>query len=76
MVNSGRNVFFIDGPGGTCKTFLYRALLVQVRSRRLITLAATTFGVATAILSGGRTTHSRFVLPLNPNDIDFCGFSK
>ena len=77
MINSGRNgAFFIDGPGGTGKTFLHRALLAQVRLRRLIALAITTSGVAVAILPGGRTTHSRFVLSLNPNDTDFCYFSK
>ena len=38
-INSGRSdVFFIDGPKGTSKTILYRALLAQVRSRRLIAL--------------------------------------
>ena len=49
-------------------------LLTQVRSKRLIALATTTSGVAAAILTRGRTTHSRFVLPLNPNDTDFCDF--
>ena len=71
-INSGRSgVFFIGGPGSTGKTFLYRALLAQVRSRRLIALATTTSGVAAAILLGGRIAHSRFILPLNPNEIDF-----
>ena len=51
MINSRRSgVFFIDGPRGISKTFLYRALLAQVRSRRLIALATITFGVAAAIL--------------------------
>ena len=54
----------------------YRALLAQVRSRRLIALSTTTFGVAAVILLGGQTTHSRFILPLNLNDTDFCDFSK
>ena len=75
MINSRRSgAFFIDGLGGTGKTFLYRALLAQVRSRRLIALATTTSGVAAVILLGGRTTHSRFILSLNPNDTDFCDF--
>ena len=68
--------FFIDGLRGTGKTFLYRALLAQVRSRRLIALATTTSGVASVILLGGRTTHSRFILSLNPNDTNFYDFSK
>ena len=76
-INSGRSgAFFIDGPWGTGITFFYQVLFAQVRSRRLITLATKTSGVATVILSGGRTTHSWFVLSLNPNDTDFCDFSK
>ena len=76
MINSERSgTFFIDGPGGIGKIFLYRALLAQVRLRSLITLAPT-FGVTAIILLGGQTTHSRFILSLNPNDINFYGFSK
>ena len=77
MINSRRSgAFFIDELGGTGKTFLYRTLLAQVRSRRLIALATTTSGVAAVILLGGRTIHSQFILSLNPNDTDFCDFSK
>ena len=39
-------VFFIDGPGGTGKTFLYKALLANVRSRGFIALATASSGVA------------------------------
>ena len=57
-INSRKSgAFFIDELGGTGKTFLYQALLAQVRSRRLIALA-TTSGEATVILLRGRTTHS------------------
>ena len=76
-INSKRNgAFFIDGPRGIGKIFLYRALLAQMRSRRLIALATTTSGVAAVILLWGRTTHSWFILSLNPIDTNFCGYSK
>ncbi|KAG5568539.1 hypothetical protein H5410_064441 [Solanum commersonii] len=42
--------FFIDGPGGTGKSFLYRALLAMIRSKEYIALATTTSGVAASIL--------------------------
>ncbi|KAM3287850.1 hypothetical protein P3S67_021280 [Capsicum chacoense] len=50
--------FFIDGPGGTGKTFLYRALLAAIRSKGFVALATASFGVAASILPGGRTAHS------------------
>jgi ATP-dependent DNA helicase PIF1 len=37
-------IFFIDGPGGTEKTFLYRALLGIVRSQDKIVVTTTTSG--------------------------------
>ncbi|KAM3359392.1 hypothetical protein P3S68_019102 [Capsicum galapagoense] len=68
--------FFIDGPGGTGKTFLYRALLVSIRLKGYIALATTTSGFATSILRGGRTAHSRFKIPINV-DVSFsCNISK
>ncbi|XP_047262928.1 uncharacterized protein LOC107859447 [Capsicum annuum] len=69
-------VFYIDGPGGTGKTFLYCALLATVRSKGLIALATTTSGVATSVLPGGRTAHSRFKLPININENYNCNISK
>ncbi|KAG5570609.1 hypothetical protein H5410_060375, partial [Solanum commersonii] len=69
-------LFFVDGPGGTGKTFLYRALLAKVRSKGMIALATTTSGVAAAILPGGRTTYSRFGIPLQENEMTMTNMSK
>jgi hypothetical protein len=69
-------VFFIDGPGGTGKTYLYKALLAKVRSLRLIAIATTTSGIAASILPGGRTAHSRFKIPISIREDTVCNFSK
>nr|GEW40244.1 hypothetical protein [Tanacetum cinerariifolium] len=58
-------VFFIDGPRGTRKKFLYKAFLAKVRSRGLIALATASSGVAANNMPGGRTSHSRFKIPIN-----------
>ncbi|KAL0344192.1 UNVERIFIED_CONTAM: hypothetical protein Sangu_1306600 [Sesamum angustifolium] len=55
IYSSSSGTYFIDGPGGSGKTFLYRALLADVRSRGYIALAVATSGVAAALLPGGRT---------------------
>ena len=69
-------VFFIDGPGGTGKTFLYKALLAKVRSEGLIAIATATSGIAASLLPGGRTAHSRFTIPIKLGDHSMCNFTK
>ncbi|KAG5524309.1 hypothetical protein RHGRI_031096 [Rhododendron griersonianum] len=68
--------FFIDGLGGKGKTFLYRAILVAVRSARSIALATATSGVAASILPNGRTAHSRFKIPLDKDGKLSCNVGK
>ncbi|XP_076918648.1 uncharacterized protein LOC143579149 [Bidens hawaiensis] len=70
--NDRPGLFFIDGPGGTGKTFVYKALLAQVRSRGIIALATTSSGAAANNMPGGRTTHSRFKIPINLNNNSMC----
>ncbi|KAH0715764.1 hypothetical protein KY284_008669 [Solanum tuberosum] len=69
-------LFFVDGPGGTGKTFLYRALLANMRSKGTIALACATSGVAAALLPGGRTAHSSFGIPLQANETTMTHMSK
>ncbi|GJT32206.1 ATP-dependent DNA helicase PIF1-like protein [Tanacetum coccineum] len=66
-------VFFIDGPGGTRKTFLYKALLAIVHSRGLIALATAS---AANNMTGGRTAHSRFKIPINLTTNSICNIKK
>lgn len=68
--------FFIDGPGGTCKTFLYKTLLTNVRNQNFIALATASSGVAASLLPRGRTTHSRFKIPLETIGEINCSVSK
>ncbi|XP_027174684.1 uncharacterized protein LOC113774336 [Coffea eugenioides] len=61
-------VFFVDGPGGTRKSFLYRALLVDIRSKSYIALAIATSGIAASTLPRGRTVHSQFKIPIDTSE--------
>ncbi|XP_022849873.1 uncharacterized protein LOC111371960 [Olea europaea var. sylvestris] len=70
------SMFFVDGLGGTGKTFLYRALLGAVRSRQMIALATASSGVAAGLLPGGQTTHSKFKIPLEICNDTICNISK
>ncbi|CAJ2644762.1 unnamed protein product [Trifolium pratense] len=69
-------IFFIDGPGGTGKTFLYRAIMAVLRSRGEIVLAAASSGIAATLLPGARTAHSRFGIPFDIEPRSFCKIGK
>ena len=68
--------FFIDGPGGTGKTFLYNVLLLTVRSSGDIAVAVASSGIAALLMMGGRTAHSRFKIPLKLNESSTCNISQ
>ena len=69
-------LFFVDGPGGTGKTYLYRALVATIRSQKKINVATATSGVAASIMPGGRTAHSHFKIPLTIDNGAFRTFMK
>ncbi|KAG2194766.1 hypothetical protein INT47_012068 [Mucor saturninus] len=64
--------FFIDGPGGTGKTFLYNALLAKVRPNGEIALACASSGIAATLLPGGRTAHLLFQIPIDIDESSLC----
>lgn len=63
---STSEAFFIDGPAGTGKTFLYSLILSAVRPNHDVALAVAGSGIASLLLQGGRTVHSRFKVPILP----------
>ncbi|PWZ17253.1 ATP-dependent DNA helicase PIF4 [Zea mays] len=73
---SNGRVFFVDGPGGTGKTYLYKALLAVLRSQDKIAVAIATYGVVASIMPGGRTAHSCFKIPLTIDDGAICTSTK
>ena len=60
----------------TGKTYLYRTILSGIRSKGKISLAVTSSGIATLLLPGGRTAHSRFHIPINVNDDSTCDIKQ
>ena len=58
-------MFFINGPGGTGKTFVYKVICHKVRSEGWIALCVASSGIAALLIPGGRTAHSMFKLPID-----------
>jgi ATP-dependent DNA helicase PIF1 len=58
------NMFFVNGYGGTGKTFLWKTLSYRLRSEGKIVLNVASSGIASILLPGGKTAHSQFGIPL------------
>ncbi|OWZ15074.1 Helitron helicase [Phytophthora megakarya] len=69
----GQKLFFDDGPGGTGKLVLLVQLLAKVRLEGGVAIVVASSGIATTLLTGGRTAHSMFRIPLQPNEHSTCG---
>ena len=70
IIGDKHNFFFIDGPGGTGKTFLYKTLIHYfiTKEKNIISMAWT--GIAAILLPQGKTTHKTFRWSLNINDLE------
>ncbi|XP_021986748.1 uncharacterized protein LOC110883253 [Helianthus annuus] len=67
-VNSNAGgLFFVYGYGGTGKT-----LSASIRCKGDIVLNVASSGIASLLLPGGRTAHSRFHIPLNLTETSMC----
>jgi len=65
VYESGKQkTFFLDGPGGTGKTFVENLILTYVHSKGYIALAVVSTGIASILLANGHTSYSRFKIPL------------
>ncbi|XP_031091008.1 uncharacterized protein LOC115996005 [Ipomoea triloba] len=73
---NGGGLFFVYGYGGTGKTFVWRTLSLMIRSRGDIVLNVASSGIASLLLPGGRTAHSRIAIPLSLNEDSTCNISQ
>jgi len=72
--NQKGGVFFLHGHGGTGKTFMWRTLASSLRLKHEIVLTVATSGIASLLLPGGRTAHSKFRIPVPTLDNSTCKF--
>src|SRR6202165_293499 len=68
--------FFIQGPGGTRKTFLYKGVAAYFRSQGKVVLCVASSDIAALLLPGGRTAHSRFRIPIDIFADSSCNVKK
>ena len=71
-----RKSFFVYGYGGTGKTFVWGTLSAALRSKGEIVLNVASSGISSLLLPDGRTAHSRFAIPLNPDEDSTCNIKQ
>ncbi|DBA01163.1 TPA: hypothetical protein N0F65_002298, partial [Lagenidium giganteum] len=64
--------FFLDGPGCTGKTFVYKALIAELRASQKVVVATAASGIASLLLEGGQTAHSVFKIPIPIDTTSTC----
>nr|XP_025676655.2 uncharacterized protein LOC112776643 [Arachis hypogaea] len=69
-------LYFLYGYGGTGKTFIWQTLAASLRSRGQIVLTVASSGIASLLIPGGRTAHSRFAIPLNVDQFSTCNIRQ
>jgi hypothetical protein len=69
--------YFLNGPGGTGKTFVYKTSCHLLRSEQNIVLCVASSGIAALLMPGGCTAHSVFKIPIDGlNAESFCNIPK
>ncbi len=76
VTNKEGKMFFMYGNGGTDKTFVCTTLLSHLRGQGKIVLAVASSGIASLLLMGGRTAHSRFKILIDLHDESTCNITQ
>lgn len=69
-------VYFLYGYGGIGKTFMWNTLSVILHSKQEIVLTTASSGIASLLLPGGRTTHSKFKIHVHTIETSICSIDK
>ncbi|XP_076911090.1 uncharacterized protein LOC143568951 [Bidens hawaiensis] len=72
LIDKKGGVYFVYGYGGTEKTYLWKTLSASIRSKGEVVLNVASSGIASLLLEGGRTAHSRFLIPINLTEDSIC----
>ena len=70
--HNAAKVFFLDGPGGTGKIFVYNYIIKEVITRGKHVSTCPWTGITATLLYKGKTVHSLFKLPVPVLDNSTC----
>ncbi|POW03398.1 hypothetical protein PSTT_11101 [Puccinia striiformis] len=67
---------FVDGPGGCGKTYLMNTISHYMTTMDISLVTVSSSGVASLMLVGGSTAHSRFKIPLQLEANSMCSWDR
>ncbi|KAH1162828.1 hypothetical protein GYH30_001368 [Glycine max] len=77
VVNQNKGgMFFLYGYGGTGKTFIWKTLAASLRADNKIVVMVASSGIASLLLPGGRTTHSKLKIPVSIFEDSTCNIHQ
>jgi hypothetical protein len=65
-------IFFLDGPSGSSKTFVYSVLLALVQQDEHVAIGVASSSIAAFLLEGGWTSHLVFKVPITIGRDSMC----
>ena len=68
--------FFLQGPAGTGKTFVYNTICNYYKRENKIVLCVASSGIDALLLPNGQTSHSLFKIPLSVDECSTCNIWK
>ncbi|XP_076957764.1 uncharacterized protein LOC143633330 [Bidens hawaiensis] len=72
LIDKKGGVCFVYGYDDTGKTYLWITLSASIRSKGEVVLNVASSGIASLLLEGGRTAHSKFLIPINLTKDSIC----
>ena len=69
---SSCKTYFLDGIGGSGKTYLYKCLIHRLRRQGKDTIAVASSGLAAMLLPNGMTGHKMFKVPIKVDRSSIC----
>jgi RecG-like helicase len=76
VTNKEGKLFFVYGSGGTGKTFVWITFLSRLRGQGKIVLVVASSKIASLLLLGGRTAHSRFKILIDLHNESTCNITQ
>uniref|UniRef100_A0A8R1EBT5 ATP-dependent DNA helicase n=1 Tax=Caenorhabditis japonica TaxID=281687 RepID=A0A8R1EBT5_CAEJA len=75
VVDRAMEMIFVDGPGGTGKTFCYNAIYHRLVSQNRSVICVAHAGIAATLLPFGCTVHRKCSIPIEVSDEMTCNIS-